>query len=326
MRGFLVFYLLAIHSLTNLSAQEADVDESIAFRVKLIPCEDREILSRFFKRLFYHGDFSYTLLGLKPMGSIDYNLNLLAFPQFYKKEPQKHLFLMALDERGWKVWEKYKNLFPIKKYSFIKVKYGSFFGFLLINKEKAYAVIEDNLLVFQELVGEEICVSKILTMLCDGKFGYYHSKTSCLITYYKALGLLYGYGEENVEAFTKREQLIQKLKSLPIEIKALPLEVMNCLEAEETPKTFEKAQFQSAAEIASLASELKNLFDRTHLIKGTKKNNPFLPIKRSLFWGSEEFPQTEAMIENYDKLNDTILKIYESDNFLETILRMLTLL
>ena len=208
MRLFLLFCLLATHSLTNLSAQETDVNESVTSQVNLIPFKDREILSRFFKRLFYHGDFSYTLLGQKPMGSIDYNLNLLAFPQFYK-EPQKHLFLMALDEKGWKVWEKYKNLFLIKKYSFIKVKHGSFFGFILINKKKAYAVIKDNLPIFQELVEEEICASKILTMLCEGKFGYYHSKASFLITYYKALGLLYGYGEENVKAFVQREQLIQ---------------------------------------------------------------------------------------------------------------------
>lgn len=323
MRLFLVFCLLAIHSLTYLRAQEADLSESIAARVKSIPFEDREILSRFFKRLFYHGDFSYTLLGQKPMGSIDYNLNLLAFPQFYN-EPQKHLFLMALDEKGWKVWEKYKNLFPIKKYSFIKVKHDSFFGFLLINKEKAYAVIEENFLVFQELVEEESCASEILKMLCNGNFGYYHSNTPCLVTYYKALGFLYGYGEENVKAFIQREQLIQKMKSLPFEIRELPSKVMNYLEMEETPKTFEKYQLKNTAEIASLALELKNLLDRASLINGTNKNNPFLPIKRSLFWGVEKCPQTEAMIENYDKLNDSILRTYESDNFLETILRMLT--
>ena len=50
----------------------------------------------------------------------------------------------------------------------------------------------------------------------------------------------------------------------------------------------------------------------------------FLPIKRSQFWGSETCLQTEAIIENYDKLNETILRIYESESFLETILEMLT--
>ncbi|MCB9093304.1 MAG: hypothetical protein H6620_12165 [Halobacteriovoraceae bacterium] len=172
------------------------------------------ILLRFFKRLFYHGDFSYTLLGQKPMGSIDYNLNLLAFPQFYK-EPQKHLYLMALDEKGWKVWEKYKNLFLLKKYSFIKVKHDSFFGFLLINKEKAFAIIEDNLPVFQELLGEEICANKILTMLCEGKFGYYHSNAPSLTTYYKALGLLYGYRRGKCERFCQKRAANTKSKELP---------------------------------------------------------------------------------------------------------------
>jgi len=322
MRLFLLSLLLMVSSL-NLNAQEAETGASVAAQVKLIPSEDRMILLRFFKRLFYHGDFSYTLLGQKPMGSIDYNLNLLAFPQFYK-EPQKHLYLMALDEKGWKVWEKYKNLFLLKKYSFIKVKHDSFFGFLLINKEKAFAVIEDHLPVFQELIGEEICSNKILTMLCEGKFGYYHSNASSLISYYKALGFLYGYGEENVKDFAKREQLIQNLKSFPIEMKSLPSEVISCLEMESFPKTCDKIQLQCAKGMASLASELKDLFDKTCLIRGTKKNNPFLPIKRSLFWGREKSPQTEAIIEHRDKLNETILRIYESEDFLETILEMLT--
>ncbi|MCB1067657.1 MAG: hypothetical protein KDK96_12165, partial [Chlamydiia bacterium] len=323
MRLFLLCFLLVTHSLINLSAQETDTGESVAAQVKLIPSEDRKVLLRFFKRLFYHGDFSYTLLGQKPMGSIDYNLNLLAVPQFYK-EPQKHLFLMALDEKGWETWEKYKNFFPLKGYAFIKVKQDSFFGFLLVNKEKTLAVIKDNLSVFQELIGEEICASKLLEMLCDGKFGYYHSNTPSLVTYYKVLGLLYGYGEENVRAFAKRELLIQKLKSLPIEMKSLPLKVMNCLEMEDFSETLEKVQIQNAIGMASLASELKNLLDKNCLIKGTKKNNPFLPIKRSQFWGSETCLQTEAIIENYDKLNETILRIYESESFLETILEMLT--
>lgn len=321
MRSFLFSFLLAFCSLTHLNAQ--DISNSVATQIKLIPCEDRKVLLRFFKRLFYHGDFSYTLLGQKPMGSIDYNLNLLAFPQFYK-EPQKHLFLMALDEKGWEIWEKYKDLFPLKKYSFIKEKHDNFFGFLLINKEKTFAVIKDNLPVFQELIGERIGSSEILTMLCNGTFGYYHSSTSSLATYYKALGLLYGYGKENVKAFVKREELIQMLKSFPIEIKSLPSEIINYLEMEDSLKTFETVPFPSATEMTSLAPELQNLLDKTCLIKGTRKNNPFLPIKRSLFWGSEECPQTEVMIEDYDKLNETILRIYESDNFLETILEMLT--
>lgn len=321
MRSFLFSFLLAFCSLTHLNAQ--DISNSVATQIKLIPCEDRKVLLRFFKRLFYHGDFSYTLLGQKPMGSIDYNLNLLAFPQFYK-EPQKHLFLMALDEKGWEIWEKYKDLFPLKKYSFIKEKHDNFFGFLLINKEKTFAVIKDNLPVFQELIGEKISAREIFTMLCNGSFGYYHSSTSSLVTYYKALGLLYGYGKENVKAFVKREELIQMLKSFPIEIKSLPSEIINYLEMEDSLKTFEIVPIPSATEMTSLAPELQNLLDKTCLIKGTRKNNPFLPIKRSLFWGSEECPQTEVMIEDYDKLNETILRIYESDNFLETILEMLT--
>jgi len=202
---------------------------SICYRIQSIPFEERKILERFFRRLFYHADFSYTLFGLKPMGSIDYNLDLLSFPQFYK-EPENHLFLMALDEKGWRIWEKYKDLFPMEKYAFIKVRHDTCFGFLLINKEKVYSVLEKNLLLFQELFLEEICASELLKRLCEGQLAYSHSNTPYLLTYYKALGLLYGYGEQNVQDFIKREQILQDLKNLPIDLKRLPPEVVNSLE------------------------------------------------------------------------------------------------
>lgn len=299
-----------------MCAQEIVLDEPVDAKIEQIPSEDREILSKFFKRLFYHGDFSYTLLGQKPMGSVDYNLELIAFPQFYK-EPEKHLFLMALDEEGWEIWEKYRTLFPTQKYQFIKMNHDSFFGFLLINKDKAHAIIEKNLPLFQELIGEKICTSEILSMLCNGDFNYYHSRSPYLTTYYKALGLLYGYGEESAEAFSKREQLIQKLKTLPPE-------VMNCLETDEAPLTCESCELKGPLNITSLASDLKTLLEKNSLLKGTKKDNPFLPIKKSLFWGREECPHTQVMIENYDNLDNEILRIFEADNFLETVLELLT--
>jgi hypothetical protein len=296
---------------------------SISYRVQSIPFEERKILERFFRRLFYHADFSYTLFGLKPMGSIDYNLDLLSFPQFYK-EPEKHLFLMALDEKGWRIWEKYKGLFPMEKYAFIKVRHDTCFGFLLINKEKAYSVLEKNLLLFQELFLEKICASELLKRLCEGQLAYSHFNTPYLLTYYKALGLLYGYGERNVQDFIKREQILQDLKNLPIDLKKLPPEVVNSLEMIENSKTSAQFQHKIFLEVTSLVSEFKNLVNKTYLIKGTKREHSFLPIKRSSFFGSEEYPQTQIIIKNYDELNGVILKISESDRLLETVLGMLT--
>lgn len=322
MKLFFSFFILLI-PFTSLNAQEVEKKTSVRHRIQLIPSEEREILERFFQRLFYHGDFSYTLFGLKPMGSIDYNLELIRFPQFYK-EPEKHLFLMALDEKGWRVWKRYRNLFPMEKYVFIKVKDDTCFGFLLINKEKALSVIEKNLLLFQALAEEKASARTLLEMLCKGQFAYSHSNTSCLVTYFKALGLLYGYGEENVQTFIKREQLLQMFRNLPIDIKILPSEVINCLEMQESPKTSGKLQYKCFLEGVFLASELKNLLNENHLIKGTKKDNPFLPIKRSLFFGNEELLKTQDIIKSWDDINSSILKMYESENFLETVLERLT--
>lgn len=323
MKLFLSLFIFTFHLFASLSAKDLALEQEIAIRLHSLSFEERESLTKFFRRLFYHGDFAYTLLGRKPMGSIDYNLDLLAFPQFYK-EPEKHLFLMALDKKGWRIWEQYKDLFPMKRYSLIKVEHDTFFGILLINKEKAHVVIKENLPLFQELVGKKLHARKVLQLLCDGQFGYYHSNAPCSLTYYEALGLLYGYGKENVRAFIKRAQLSQNLRSLPIEIKTLPSKVMHCIEMEDSPTVCSKCRPQKDLEIAPLACELNVLLEKVQLIKGTSKNNPFLPLQKSLFLGNEQLEQTQAIIKDYDDLNKTILEIYESDKFLEAILGMLT--
>lgn len=323
MKLFLPLLLFTFYLLASLSAKDLAPKQEVETCLRSIPFEERKSLTQFFRRLFYHGDFAYTLLGRKPMGTISYNLNLLVFPQFYK-EPEKHLFLMALDKKGWSIWEKYKDLFPMKKYSLVKIEHDIFFGILLINKEKAYAVIKENLPLFQELVGKKISARKILKLLCNGQFEYYHSNTPCSLTYYEALGLLYGYGKENVEAFIKRARLSQTLRSLPIEAKSLPLKVVNFIEMEDSPTICSKCQPRNDLKIAPLACELNALLEKVQLIKGISKNNPFLPLQRSSFLGNEQSNQTCAIIKGYDDLNKTILEIYESDKFLETILGMLT--
>ena len=323
MKLFLPLLLFAFHLFTLLDAKDLALKQEIEIRLHSLPFEERERLTMFFRRLFYHGDFAYTLLGQKPMGSIDYNLNLLAFPQFYK-EPEKHLFLMALDKKGWRIWEQYKDLFPMKRYSLIKVEHDAFFGILLINKEKAYAVIKENLSLFQELVGKKFSARKILKLLCNGQFGYYHSNTPCSLTYYEALGLLYGYGKENVRAFIKRAQLSQNLRSLPIEVTSLPSKVMHCIEMEDSSTICSKCQPQNDLKVTPLACELNALLEKVQFIKGTNKNNPFLPLQKSMFLGNEQLDQTRGIIKSYDDLNKTILEIYESDKFLEIILGLLT--
>ncbi|MGL5626069.1 MAG: hypothetical protein ACRDDW_00955 [Candidatus Rhabdochlamydia sp.] len=319
-----LFFFLLLLCFSSLIAQEIDSKPSISHRIQLIPPKEREILEKFFRRLFYQADFSYTLFGLKPMGSIDYNLHFLSSPHFYKN-PEHHLYLMALDEKGWNVWERYQHLFPMEKYAFIKVEKNSSFGFLLVNKEKSYAVIEKNLQLYQDFTEKKVCPRTLLHMLCQGHLTYSSSIVPYSLLYYKALGLLYGYGEENVQAFIKNNQLsqdllLQDLKNLPLDLKTLPSELVRYLGRQDISKISTKSQ----PEVASLVFELKKLLRENHFIQGIKKDHSFLPIKRSAFFGSEECPQTQALIKSWDEAASSIVKIYESESFLETILGVLT--
>ena len=125
-----------------------------------------------------------------------------------------------------------------------------------------------------------------------------------------------------MQVFIEREQLLQTLSNLPLNIKNLPPEIVRYLERIEISKM--PAKSPSKVEVASLVFELKKLLHENHFVKGTKKDHPFFPIKRSLFFGSEKYAQTQTLIESWDKVNSSIVKIYESDIFLETILGMLT--
>lgn len=318
-----LFLFLLLLCFSSLIAQEINIKPSISHRIQLIPPKEREILEKFFRRLFYHADFSYTLFGLKPMGSIDYNLHFLSSPQFYKN-PEHHLYLMALDEKSWKIWEKYQHLFPMEKYAFINIRKNSSFGFLLVNKEKSYAVIEKNLQLYQDFTEKKVCPRTLLHMLCQGQLTYSLSIVPYSLLYYKALGLLYGYGEENVQVFIKRNQLqdllLQDLKNLPLDLKTLPSELVRYLGMQDISKISTKSQ----PEVASLVFELKKLLRENHFIQGIKKDHSFLPIKRSAFFGSEESAQTQALIKSWDEAASSIVKIYESESFLETILGVLT--
>ena len=318
MKRLLVALTFSVQLLFGLSA-----GESVASRVELIPKEDRRTLSQFFRRLFSHSDFSYTLLGRKPMGSIDYSLDLIAAPQFYK-DPQELLFLMALDKKGWEVWEKYAPLFSLNKYCFIKIQQENFFGFILVNREKALEVISGSLADFQKLVRNKLNAGDILSMICEGRFGYYHSNEICLSTYYKAIGLLYGYGEENVQAFIQRELMFETLKTFPFDLTHLPVDKGACLEMEENTKSCKCCSLNGSILFSSITLDLITLMNQTCLIGTQKKQNPFYPLKKSCFLGYKDHAVTQKIVKSYDELDEEILKINEAENFLEIVLEMLT--
>lgn len=294
-------------------------------RVQSIPFDDRVALERFFKRLFFHGDFAYTLFGQKPMGSIDYNMDLLRLPRLYQ-EHQEHLLLMALDNKDWKIWEKYQILFPMKTFALIKIEKATCFGFLLVHKKQSLEVIKENLALFQSIAGEQLGPKKLLQMLCNGQFSYSYPGAVPLADYYKALGFLYGYGHQNVQFFARREELIQSLIKLPIDFESLPSDVVECLAMNDSSEASTDSHNLTYKTTKSLISELQSLINQSSLINSDSKNQPFLPIKKSLFFGVKNHSDTETIINTWDNLDSLILNIGARDNFLETILGILTLL
>ena len=287
-------------------------------QIHLIPIEDQRILTLFFKRLFYRGDFLYVLMGAKPMGSIDYNLRLITSPLMNKRYKQ----LMVLDRKGWKVWNKYQHLFPMKNYCFIAAEGPTqepCFTFFLINKPKCLLLICKNLNLFQSLIQKKATPKKILHLLCKGSLLSNYSFGS--LKYHQAQGILFGYDADSIYNFTKKIQLEQDIIRLPINYHLFPKQILQDLKYKIRESNLPSDAIESFPSLEKLIF-LKNSL---RLIKATKINNPLFPLQTPSFISDNKSKKTDAVIANYDGLRKKLMEIYYSENFLGNLLEKLTL-
>lgn len=164
--------------------------------VNKISIEDREKLEFFFKFLVTTDDFAFTLFGEKP-------LSFLSYPT-HEPSPTYQGFIL---EQGWQCWEKYASRFPSKQFILVKtsdsVNDCPVNTLTLINRQKAKECIEQHLVTFQTILGENIPTDVILQNLC--KEGL--SEKTILKDDTELLGILLGYGAHNAWAFKRRAEI-----------------------------------------------------------------------------------------------------------------------
>lgn len=101
-----------IHASTifGLHSKSSMQEISLRDKLKLIPPSDYQKLERFFHTLFSQADFSLTLFGNKPMGSID-----LIFEVGISNAPSPSVIGM----NGWNIWKQYQHLFINSNYTIV---------------------------------------------------------------------------------------------------------------------------------------------------------------------------------------------------------------
>lgn len=171
---------------------------SIQEIVKKISEEDQKNLKYLFHSVFLEQEGAYTLFGDKPVSMAGDFL----IPS-WRSTIQGYIGILG---NGWKTWEKYKHLFPIRKYIIVSERYQfkksgivSFYIFV-INKKKFIDVINKNIFLFEKLLNRKINPEQMLFDIETGKSSVYTSinRNETL------LGILLGYGAHNASLYGKK--------------------------------------------------------------------------------------------------------------------------
>lgn len=120
-----------------------------------MPKKDKEGLCDFVEELVVHDSFGYTIFGDKPISFTTYLDSGLSDAMHFP-------FLTLIN--GLELWDTYSTLFPSKNFVF-KQEYSQrhcSYQVYLINRKAALKAIENNLDVFQQILGSTVTPKALL--------------------------------------------------------------------------------------------------------------------------------------------------------------------
>lgn len=280
----------------NAGEQLADTNQILQV-FNTIPVKDQKEIKSLFKSLFFNDALAYSLFGDKPISfstEILYPSSSNELVQLLTLEGYCHSILetycepFTILESQWKVWEKYKNLFQLKNFLFMRMPIGQHDRILIVNKKAFKIVFERNIKLFKIIIDDNISAEDLLRQIERNQsslFDILHNNQGLI-------GILLGFGKYNSMLFQKREELLQSLgKNL---------------------KKIELIQ----KELETLNSMLQPL----HVHDGSM----IATINRVGFVADHNHIETINLRDHYDKLNREINEIYSKDDWFEHTLLQLT--
>ncbi len=285
-RAFIAGLLLCFSS--------AQAKMSYASALQQIPMDDRQLLSDFFKGLLTQGFFAATLFGQKPCMSFDYPARF--FP-FVHSESFETKYL--LESKGWKIWKKYQELFEYKKYLFLYAE-RDFLSIFFVHVEKMKSVLEEHKEFFQSHFSEKLLNGPLDRFLSEAFAPNFH-----LHNFHLAQGLLFGYDWNSCIEFQRRNQVFDSLSYFPYDVPKFEMGTTINELLDGYPEDLIKKQL-----------DYENRF---FLRQKWPDTNPFFPTF-SQGYVAFEIPYDSQM----EKMRKKIIKLYNSDQFFEDFLKILT--
>jgi len=264
--------------------------------IRQIPAEDRELLSSFFRGLLSQGSFALTLFGQKASTSFDYPDQLILR---FGDPSLRARFIW--ESKGWRVWEKYRDLFEIKNFSFIRCNYGCR-SIVFVNNQVMKSVLTVHGDFFQQYFSKDPLVEEMDTFLTSAFKPNFHVNNFHIMQ-----GLLLGYQSQSCIDFQERCRIEDTLAYFPYEIDE---DFMECSAAPDSlldgyPQDLLKKRLQ-----------FKEGFS---MKRKWQESNPFFCTSA---------PGHLSFHVSYDptlnELKQKIADLHNSDQFLEDFITMLT--
>ena len=190
--GLLLFASVTVHGLPPAEA------------IRQIPPEDREYLTSFFRGLLSQGSFAMTLFGQKAATSFDYP------DQFVLNFSDPALVGRFLCEsKGWRIWEKYQNLFEVSNFLFLRLNYCCK-SIVFVNKRTMNSVLTSHCEFFERYFSRNPLVEKMEEFLTSAFKPNFHVKNFHIMQ-----GLLLGYPFESCFDFQENCYIEDTLAYFP---------------------------------------------------------------------------------------------------------------
>lgn len=188
------FLCLSVFLLTNKRS-------SVASKIQEIPVCDRSAIDTFFRIFLLKNAGAYVLFGDKPAA---FDAYFIASAEEIISSGERTVWENMQLRKGWEVWEKYKHLFPSKRFLLqSRLTDDDRVEIVLLHKQRVIHIIEENLTDFQRVLGIDIAASDVLERYEQRNLPFF----DVLNRHHALLGIVLGFGKRNSWLFQNRERI-----------------------------------------------------------------------------------------------------------------------
>lgn len=183
--------------------------------------EEKELIEPIFNFILFEHPGAFVLFGSKPMSAC----SLPPRESYTKEELQRQIAALPEASRKqalivhcdlntqWDAWKDISAKFPpMKKFLLIERPSGISRDVFVVNSEMCSGIIHKNYPFFKDLLGSDFSVNEAVLSIQNNESIFWEK----VLSNHKAMGLLFGFGEENIQIFVEGgERFFSSSENIP---------------------------------------------------------------------------------------------------------------